>query len=205
MTIRRGEQWGFRIALPSAIRRVNSDAELAQCVSSDFISVGGGDLFRTVGSPQPVQDEDECTLLPIDALQIRVALIDGTEKIILASSRIEIGSLLGFPLRRRRYICITNGGIVDNRNLAPRAHPNNGKFDVLVLDKSMSFRDRWVARKKAVLGTHIPHPNITVRQIDNFHVQNDGRDESLSIDGIHVEEWSELSVTILPDYWQIVV
>jgi hypothetical protein len=69
----------------------------------------------------------------------------------------------------------------------------------------MSFRNRLLAHKKAVTGTHLPHPQISVHQVDTFNSQNVGRGESLAIDGTNIANWTEISVTILPDYWQVVV
>jgi len=204
MTIRKGEGWGERIPTPTSIRHAHSDADLSNCSSTDFVSLTGGDIHRTLGSPRPIQDEAECTLLHIDALQIRVMSSDGSEQHVIAASRVEIGSFLS-PIRRRRFVCVSNGGIVNGRNLAPRAHPNDGRLDVMTIEASMTFRHRLTARKKAVTGTHLPHPRISVRQDVAFTSQKTSRGERLSIDGVAVKHWSEVSISILPDYWQVVV
>lgn len=204
MTIRKGEQWGSRIKMPSHIRQVHSDAEIAQCSSSDFISIKGGDIHFALGSPVLLQSELDCTLLQLDALHVHVTLVDGSRSDSFAASCVQIGRFFS-PLHRGRFICLTNGGIVGGRNIAPRAHPNDGRFDVMTIDASMSIRDRLTARKKAVTGSHLPHPLISVRQGDAFTEQRRGRHESLSIDGVDIPKWSEISVSILPDYWQIVV
>ena len=204
MTIQKGEGWGKRIPTPSSVRLVESDADLSQCDRSVFISLSNGDIHRALGSPRPVQNEAECTLLHIDALQVRILGLDGSEQLVTSASRIEIGALLSLKVRKR-YVCVTNGGIVNGRNIAPRAHPNDGRFDIMTLDASMSLRNRLTARNRAVTGTHLPHPHISVRQADTFSAKNLGRGERLSIDGKTIKKWSEVAVTILPDYWQVVV
>ena len=204
MTIRKGEQWGTRISKPSRIRHVSSDAEIAQCSSEDYISVGGGDIFTTLGSPAFISDSDECTLLPMDALQVKILLSDASEKSFTAASCIEVGSLMS-PLKSGRYICVTNGGIVSGRNFAPRAHPNDGRLDIMLVAETMSFRDRLTARKKALTGTHVPHPSISLRQDETFSTKRLGERDTLRIDGITAANWLEVSVSIVPDYWQIVV
>ena len=204
MTIRKGEQWGTRISKPSRIRHVSSDAEIAQCSSEDYISVGGGDIFTTLGSPAFISDSDECTLLPMDALQVKILLSDASEKSFKAASCIEVGSLMS-PLKSGRYICVTNGGIVSGRNFAPRAHPNDGRLDIMLVAETMSFRDRLTARKKALTGTHVPHPSISLRQDETFSTKRLGERDTLRIDGITAANWLEVSVSIVPDYWQIVV
>lgn len=204
MTIRKGEQWGRRIAMPSHIRHVSSDAEIALCASDDFIALSNGDIHLTLGSPALQQHETECTLLQVDALQVLISFTDGSERVSLAASCIEIGRFFS-PLHRDRFICITNGGIVNSRNIAPRAHPNDGRFDVMTVDASMSIRDRLTARKKALTGSHLPHPCLSVRQSDTFSTQRQGHRDVLLIDGVSISDWTEVSVSILPDYWQIVV
>lgn len=204
MTIRKGEQWGRRIAKPSRIRHVSSDAELAQCSSEDFISLGDGDIYATIGSPTMLPDLDECTLLPIDALHVKILSLDASEKYCTAASCVEIGSFISL-LKSGRYICVTNGGIVSGRNFAPRAHPNDGRLDIMLVAESMSFRDRLTARKKAITGTHIPHPSISLRQDETFSAKRLGERDKLQIDGVTVANWIEVSVSIVPDYWQIVV
>jgi hypothetical protein len=204
MTIRKGEQWGSSIKMPSHIRQAHSDAEIAQCSSGDFISITGGDIHFALGSPVLLESELDCTLLQLDALHVHITLADGSRCDSFAASCIQIGRFFS-PIHRDRFICLTNGGIVDGRNIAPRAHPNDGRFDVMTIDASMSIRDRLTARKKAVTGSHLPHPLISVRQGDTFTEQRLGRHESLSIDGVDIPKWSEISVSILPDYWQIVV
>jgi len=204
MTIRKGEQWGIRISKPTRIRHASSDAEIAKCSSEDFISVNGGDIFATLGSPAFISDSDECTLLPMDALQVKILLSDASEKSFSAASCIEVGSLIS-PLKSGRYICITNGGIVSGRNFAPRAHPNDGRLDIMLVAETMSFRDRLTARKKALTGTHVPHPSISLRQDETFSTKRLGERDKLRIDGVAVTNWIEVSVSIIPDYWQIVV
>lgn len=204
MTIRKGEPWGTRIAKPSRIRHVSSDAEIAQCSSDDFISIGGGDIYTTLGSPAFDSETVECTLLPMDALHVKIRLSDTSEKSCTAASCIEVGSLVS-PLKSGRYICVTNGGIVSGRNLAPRAHPNDGRLDIMLVAETMSFRDRLTARKKALTGTHVPHPSISLRQDETFSTRRLGDRDKLRIDGVTVANWIEVSVSIVPDYWQIVV
>jgi hypothetical protein len=183
---------------------VHCDADLSKCSRDEFVSLTNGDIHQALGSPRPVQNQSDCTLLPIDALQVHVVSLDGSAKHMVASSRVEIGSFLS-PIGRERFVCVTNGGIVNGRNLAPRAHPNDGRLDVLTIDSSMTYRHRLIARKKAVTGTHLPHPKISIRQDDAFSAQKLRRGERLTVDGVAIKDWSEVLVTVTPDYWQVVV
>ena len=48
--------------------------------------------------------------------------------------------------------------------MAPQNHPNDGKFDVVTAAAELSLQQRWLARKRVLLGVHVPHPHITIRQ-----------------------------------------
>lgn len=205
MTIRKGEEWGTRIVAPDDLILLPDDAHLAQ-LNADAIGVLiGGDIHHTLGSPPPVLSGADCTQLEIDAMQVLITLMDGEQFILLASSRVEIGSFRPSLLMRKRYVCVTNGGIVDTRNLAPRAHPNDGVIDCLKISEDMSLRIRLTAMKKARSGTHVPHPQISVSRSDCYSFQQEFARETLSVDGVTIPGWSSVSVTVLPDYWKIVV
>jgi hypothetical protein len=75
----------------------------------------------------------------------------------------------------------------------------------MLVAETMSFRDRLTARKKALTGTHVPHPSISLRQDETFSTKRLGERDKLRIDGVAVTNWIEVSVSIIPDYWQIVV
>ncbi|MGH9271918.1 MAG: hypothetical protein ACRDZ2_11655, partial [Ilumatobacteraceae bacterium] len=47
---------------------------------------------------------------------------------------------------------------------APRAHPGDGRFDVVEVDAAMSRRQRWQAWRRLPTGTHVPHPMIQTSQ-----------------------------------------
>jgi diacylglycerol kinase family enzyme len=45
-------------------------------------------------------------------------------------------------------------------DVAPRAHPNDGRADVIDVERSMGLRARWQAWRRLPTGTHVPHPLI---------------------------------------------
>ena len=45
-------------------------------------------------------------------------------------------------------------------DVAPRAHPNDGRVDVVEVAAAMGLRARWQARRRLPTGTHVPHPAI---------------------------------------------
>jgi hypothetical protein len=60
-----------------------------------------------------------------------------------------------------QYLSIRDGATWD---VAPRAHPGDGRVDVVRVDRAMSLRDRRTATQRLPLGAHLPHPYISVRQ-----------------------------------------
>jgi hypothetical protein len=60
-----------------------------------------------------------------------------------------------------QYLSIRGGATWD---VSPRAHPGDGRVDVVRVDRAMSLRDRRTANQRLPLGAHLPHPYISVRQ-----------------------------------------
>jgi diacylglycerol kinase family enzyme len=123
---------------------------------------------------------------------------------LLASATIEIGQWIGFG-RSHRYLVVTNGGLLDGRNIAPRAHPNDGFVDVMGLGASMSLRDRRKSRHRARTGAHIPHPSITISRGESFVFTREYKREKLVIDRHRIKSWNSLEIKVRPDYWQVIV
>ena len=205
MTIRKGEQWGIEIVAPASLTLLKDDHHLASMEKSDIGVLMAGDIHQALGSPLPVQPGTVCTQLEIDAMfvEIQTAAFDDVSQ--LAGSSVEIGTFRPSFIHRNRYVCITNGGLVHGRNLAPRAHPNDGVLDSVTMTSSMTFRDRLSAQKKALTGTHLPHPEIHVSRGESFSYMRTNKSEQLSIDGHKVTDWVSVRVTVQPDYWKIVV
>lgn len=205
MTIRKGEEWGTRIVAPDVITQVGGDAAIAILSNNHVMSIFKGDVFEALGCPQIVEPGQDCTLLDIDAFQCSIVLADGKVRTERAASCVEIGSFAPRIGRSSRYVCISNAGIVKGRNLTPRAHPNDGILDVLEVSQDISFRNRLQAFKRASTGTHIPHPNISTKRHSECEYHNEGGQEILRIDHVRISSWLSVRITVIPDYWKIVV
>jgi hypothetical protein len=152
VTIRRGEEWGVAVERPEPLTIARSDAELAGLVADGppgAVALGGGDLFRAVGEPAP---RPIMQRVPVDLLRVR---LDGRDLVAVAH-----------VVACRAWWCgpvvtVMNVDHLGSWNVAPRAHPNDGRFDVVEVDPSMSVRQRWQARRRLPSGTHVPHPAIS--------------------------------------------
>ena len=202
MTITKGMPWGRSGTVPSDAIVASSDADVASAPDGRVIVSTGGDLWNALGRPHAGRPGNACTIVDIDALVCTVEHADSSTSVMRAASNVRTGSWFR---PGRRHVCITNAGIVGGLNLAPRAHPNDGRFDVFEMTAEMPWRQRLVARRRAGSGTHVPHPDITVRQATTIDLRRARSSERLSVDGRTIDDWVGVTVTIDPDRWQLAV
>lgn len=203
MTIQKGQPWGHTYEVPLITRDVDSDWQLARGTQSDIHILTAGDMYTALGKPAAMQIGDSRTLVHIDAMECTITN-ETTTFSLLASATIEIGQWVGLG-RARRYVVVTNGGLLDGRNIAPRAHPNDGSVDVMSLDSSMPMRERRSSRKRALTGAHVPHPSITISRGDSLVFSREYTRERLVIDRQKITSWNSIEIKVHPDYWQVIV
>jgi len=191
--IRKGEPWGEPAARPLDIVVAAGDAELGELVAHDAdgaFGLLGGDLHRTLGSPP---QREAMQRLPIDALLVRV---DGVEHLAVAHVVARHGWWRG-PL-----LAAVNSAYIGDWNVAPRAHPNDGRFDVVEVSGAMSLRQRLQARRRLPLGSHVPHPQITIRTAESAAWSFDDPRE-VFVDGISRGRAQRLEIAISSDHFSI--
>jgi hypothetical protein len=197
VTIQRGAEWGTAIERPPELLVAGSDSELGRLVAggraAGAIGLSGGDLHRSLGSPPP--SRQQMRRLPIDALLVE---LDGQP--VLAVAHV---------IARRSWwfgpvLAVLNCDHVGAWNVAPRAHPNDGRFDTVEVDPAMSLRSRLQARRRLATGTHVPHPQISVGVAER-RAWTFPRATPVTIDGVGCGRCTHLSVTISPDHFAICV
>lgn len=99
-------------------------------------------------------------------------------------------------------LAICNVDQIGAWKVAPRAHPNDGKLDIVEVASTMRPRDRWMARSRLPQGSHVPHPKISVRAVADANWQFE-RPQGLWIDGVAIGRVTDLSVTIEPDAFEL--
>jgi diacylglycerol kinase family enzyme len=193
VAIAKGEQWGHPGLLPPGAPIASSDADAASylqtAASSATRTIGleAGDLARTLGLRAPYDPNSSKHLVPVDALEVE--LDDGS--VHLAIAHVVIGSLRW----RRGAVAIMNAAFIGTRNIAPRAHPGDGKVDVVHLDLDLS--DRAKAWKRMATGTHVPHPNVTIRQRRDGVLDLD-RSSRIHVDGRSVGSSVAVRYRVIP-------
>lgn len=193
MTIRRGEEWGTTVPRPDGLVAVDGDRALAAAVTageSRPLTVLGGDLHRSLGAPGP---RPSVQRVAIDLLDV---VADGT-----------VHHAVAHVVARRSWwrgpiVAVLNVDRIGDWNVAPRAHPNDGRLDVVEVRPEMGLRARWQARGRLPHGTHAPHPGITVRSATSARWEFE-RSVGLWLDGERIGSVRVLEVGIRPDAFTI--
>lgn len=198
MPVRPGESWGELGPLPEGGVLVRSDAEAravvesARAAGSPIPALGllGGDLCRTLGGRG-----DEARLrspgaarMPVD---LGMVLVDGRLRVFLAHLVARRGWWRG-PI-----LAAMNAQFVGRWDVAPRAHPGDGRLDLLEVDQAMSPGERWKARGRLTAGTHVPHPMIRQRRTEAAQYELE-RPTPVRLDGEVVGEARRLSIRVEP-------
>lgn len=194
MTIRPGEPWGVPADGTAAVATAGSDAELAAlAVGPGPFAVRAGDLHRAVGSPQAASASQ---IVPVDALA--VTCDDGPERLAVAHLVARNGWWRG------ELLAVCNADFVGAWNVAPRAHPNDGRADVVAVAATMGVRARWQAWRRLPSGTHLPHPAISTRSVRTatFEFRSPMR---VWLDGVPAGRATTLTVTVRPDAFTLLI
>ncbi len=210
MPVERSKDWGETGALPddgtvansdlavgAAIRRAHNGAPLGSVSAADIAPIGlvGGDLRRTLGGRRG-RGELRTPDAARATVDYGVVTIHGDELVFVAHV---VCRKAGW---RGRAIGVMNAAFLGHWNVAPRAHPGDGKLDVV--DSTLSFSDRLKARRRLVAGTHVPHPSITEYRSTNKTIEF-GTELDVWVDGSLAGRATEVSVRVVADGVRVVV
>ena len=199
MTVRKGEGWGDPGWLAGDGVVVHSDAEARRVVEAarrvgerpPRLGLAGGDLCRTLGGRGDVDRlrSGDAARLPVD---LGAVLVDG-----------RLHWFVAHLVARRSWwhgplLAAMNAEFLGDWDLAPRAHPNDGLLDMVVVDAAMTLTDRIRARRRLATGAHVPHPAIRQSRRPAFQIEFD-RPTGVWLDGERVATATNLSVRIEPD------
>lgn len=200
MTIERGADWGERSTVPGDAVVARTDREASLAVASarrqeaplPSLALVGGDLARTLGGRGAVRPGEEATHVRVD---LGAALLDGRLHWFLAHLVARRSWLRG------RIVVAANAAFLGSWNIAPRAHPGDGRLDVL--DGDPPLRTRLQARRRVTTGTHVPHPDIAVTRREAIQLELD-RPTAVRLDGEPAGAARTLSIRVEPaavDVW----
>ncbi len=157
----------------------------------------GGDVHAALGAPTGAAPGDggkvTATRLALDVLRVEADGFGGLAVAhVVARGRGRLGRWRG-PLA-----AIMNVDHIGRWDVAPRAHPGDGRLDVVEVAASMGWRARWQARRRLPTGTHVPHPDITVRRLARIELAFD-QPREIVVDGVRRGTARRVTVTVEPD------
>jgi hypothetical protein len=209
MTIRKGVDWGEPGALAPDAPVTVDDAQVALLLQdlwspgSEPTEIGllGGDLHTTLGAP--THDEDDLR----SGAAMRFPMDLGTVSIDGAPPRVFVAHLIATTDRRgrlwnQRTVTVLNGSFAGRWNLGPRAHPNDGRLDLV--DGALPPGQRRAGRRRMVTGTHVPHPDLSERRVREASVDSEVP-WRIRLDDRDVGQGRSLEIRCHPDAWIAVV
>jgi hypothetical protein len=210
MTIRKGSEWGSVGPVPDDVVRVRSDAELHRLVVDARragapippVALLGGALMRAVGGDgDPGRLAGDVPRLPCDLVRVEIDGGDGAAPDVTWAA---VHAVARRSWWRGPVVAAMNGQFLDEWDVAPRAHPNDGRVDVVEVSPSMGVRDRWRARGRLPAGMHVPHPAITTRARDEVELTFD-RPVRVWVDGVEAGEGRRVRLVVEPDAFVVCV
>ena len=211
-----GADWGAPGVIPAEARRVVDDAAAADLVAEARragrpvppVVLAGGDLARTFGlSAAAAQNAAAPETGEKVGEQNAAAPGAGEEAGVRVS--VDVGAVLVDGLLhwfvshlvarrswwRGRLLVVANASFVGHWNVAPRAHPGDGRLDTF--DARPSLAVRLAARRRLPAGTHVPHPDIVQRRVAAAQFDFDPPLD-VRLDGRRVGRARTLSVRVEP-------
>ena len=203
MTIRKGEQWGEPCSAPMGLPEFATERDLGFHVHGNGIIpeaiLKSGTLIQALGIEAPTPDRERIKVL-IDLIKVVYTDLDGRDR-----DDIAVGSVL---IGRRSWLgdlCIvSNCGYLGTRELLSKAHPNDGVMDVLTVSSLMPFMQRLQAWRRIPTSSHLPHPDISTKQIERFWWPLEGNESPLKrtrlvIDGEALGLVKSVRMQVIPD------
>jgi hypothetical protein len=203
VTVRKGEPWGERGALPSDGVVVRSDAEARAVVEAARragapvppLGLLAGDLCRTLGGRG-----DEARLRSAEATRATVdlgsVLLDGRTHWFLAHL------VARRSWWRGRVVAVMGAQWLGRWDVAPRAHPGDGLLDVV--DGDLALGQRIKARRRLPSGGHLPHPGLRVQRTGALQLDL-SPPLDVWLDGVAVGRAHHLSIRVEADAVEVVV
>ena len=196
MTIKKGVPWGAAVQSPIELRIVPTDrdargfvvAQRQRGTTLQPLGLGGGDMARTMGGGQG-RFPGTVTQAQVDLLRVQAG-----ERVTWAIAHV----IARRTWHRGEVLFAMNAEFYGEYDVAPRSHPNDGKVDIVHVAVDMPWRARRAAAKRARTGTHLPHPQLSTRQVADYSAHF-ARPLVIWVDGVRWETASDLTVTVEPD------
>lgn len=204
MTIRPGTPWGERLGAVPGIVVAADDAAAAAALAPGRpgqaasgaprrVALTGGSMWSFLGGASAVGRwrTDDAHHHPVDLFEVEIG---NTTTWVLAT--------LHARRRGRPVAVVGNVGHWRRYRALPRAHPGDGLADAIWGD--LGWSDLLVVGRRAVTGTHLPHPAITERRAPLVVVELE-RSAVWFADGRRLTNGPTARITVHPDAGIVVV
>lgn len=206
MTIRKGQEWGTLVTPGPGMRTVAGDGELRdlvlECRASGqplpVVGLLGGDMMRTIGGSGDAsrfRGNEPIPHVPIDLVEV---VADDDRRSVFVSHLVARRAGWAGGWWAGRVTVAMNSQFLGNWDVAPRSHPNDGRIDVVTAEPSLGLQQRWLARRRLPLGTHVPHPGITIKPQTAVTIDL-GRAVPIRLDGQPWGSAKTLGLSVEPD------
>lgn len=202
MVIDKSESWGQRVHCASPVTMLRRDRDLGGTTpEAGVLTLLSGNLWRCLGSPQPAKPNSDGIAVTLDALVLQWPG-SGDPPLVAADSVVVRrpwwrGGLLVGPV-----LWASNSGVHGSRSTHPRAHPNDGHWDLLVVDAAMGVKQRLVAWRRARRGDHVPHPHLHLEKLVRMRLDI-GSGDVLLVDGRRARHRGGADLHVAVDRWTV--
>ena len=220
--IAKGEPWGVAHAGPADLEVAGDDADLAVALGAHpgrlvaWVPRPEADLARALGLRAGARIGPPTWALPLDLLRV-VGTGDRTavNAIVLgagpggarfldrwATVRVTVDGRTACDDRRAIGVVVANGPFLGGARASLRAHPGDGRLDVLVL--ALARGQRREMRRRLATASHLPHPDLVTATGRRVVVESD-RALPLTIDGRVAGMATRLEVVVDPAVANVLV
>lgn len=216
MTIERGAAWGapWSPRGQGEVPEADGDADLARLLAGTVgdtapgrgrpvgattpapeVALHRGDLLRTLGL-DGARPPAERHRFPIDV---------GVARLQRSGGGVEVGIFVAHLTVRNRpltglgpglSLAVLNAPWLGPLRLGPRAHPNDGHLDVI--EGTVGPLQRREANRRAVSGSHLPHPRLRVSRVTSFE-HRWPRPVPVWLDGVRRGRFIAVAVEVVAD------
>ncbi len=190
-------EWAQRIEICEPLPSAKSDKEIVDLFTLDeeVVKLQSGNIYRTLGGNQTTEPSDTTsgTICKIDLGYVNF----DNEKIYFASH---------CSIRERRSstkgLLIMNAQWYKKRRVAIRAHPSDGKLDLIYSNLNLS--QYYLAAKRSESGSHLPHPDLRTKSLTSETIEFP-RQMRIFVDGFLVGRSSKIMIGVAHRAIKVVV
>jgi len=191
------DDWSRALAPDETVVPCDGDAELAaRAGDAQVLHASTGDIHRSLGGPTLGR---ATTAVALDLIDCRVdcGRFRAAAHVVCRPAR-RLGAWRG------SLILVMVSGHLGPFEPAPRAHPGDGLLDIVEVDRRMSPRQRLMARRRARLGAHLPHPDISTTRVRDLR-RSFAEPMTVVVDGRAVGATTHLDVAVVAAAYEFAV